>query len=250
MKTRITALITAAALTTALLGAGATAAIAAGSSQDTITVDAGQDPTAAAADLKLITNATDASFTPSANPLTVDHSAWSTVEAGYINPIGGKTETPSWTDQVSSAFGWSLGGQVSASVGTSLLGLVGEKLTVTFGVNHTWQTTNTHAEKISATVPGGQKVYLVKRTNVDDITGDYSFTAGGTHFNIDNVTINVPPSSGADQVDDTTYELKEIPLTGKTATDSTAMTQFNPDKDPQVIKALAQMNKAESATGK
>lgn len=200
--------------TIAVSGAGATIAYAANGTNE-VTIDAAKDTAGAQAAMSLFPASTDQSFTPTGQP-KYTQTDWTPASTSSVNnPPDAKDPVKSTvTVTHTAASSWSVGGSVSASYGLKALGFANAEVSMKFSAEHEWTTENTDAEKVTATALPGKVVWIVASHTEVTFSGDYTFTANGTTYHVDNVTITEPaadPASGGDVHASTTYAAVEKP---------------------------------------
>lgn len=200
-------------LAAGLLAGFAMAGVAAGSiayaagDGNTVTIDAAKDPTAAANAMKLFPDATDKSFTATGNP-AYSQTGWELASSSSINnPPSGNgnvTQTVEATHTAGSSL--SIGGSLEASTTLSALGFASAKVSVKFSAEHQWTTEHSDSEEVKATAIPGKVVWVVASHRESSFTGDYTFTANGTTYHVNNIIITMPaPAAGGDTSSGTTY---------------------------------------------
>jgi hypothetical protein len=189
------------------VGGGATAAMAAGT--NTVVIDASKDVTAANTAMALFPAATDKSFTTVGSP-SYSQTGWELASTSTLNnpPTSKEDLTKEYTATHTETSSWSLGGSVSSSAGLSALGFANAEVSVKFTANHEWATENTDSEQVTVTAKPGKVVWVVASHTQVSFTGDYTFTADGTQYEVRNLTITEPaadPATGGDTHSSTTY---------------------------------------------
>jgi hypothetical protein len=143
----------------------------------------------------LFPNATDKTYTATSNPIygrtgqTVLSQSWET-PANYSHPTSG---TLTVAHDYSSS--WSLGGSVGAETELSALGFANASVSVTFTANHEWVTSHSDAQDVTVPVDPGYIAHIEGYTGTVTFTGDYTFTANGINYQVNNVTITEPGNS-------------------------------------------------------
>lgn len=95
--------------------------------------------------------------------------------------------------------GWSIGGSFSAETKLGLIGFANASLAVTVTASHEWATEHDENQTGTAIVDPGYTDWIQMYTRQVTITGDYSFSANGTDYQVNNVTITEPDNAPPDQ---------------------------------------------------
>jgi hypothetical protein len=161
----------------------------------TVVIDAKANPKDAAAAMALFPVATNKTYTATSNPIyartgqAVLSNSWET-PATFNAPTHG---TLSVAHDYSSS--WSLGGSVGAETTLSALGFANASVSVTFTANHEWVTSHSDSQDVTVTVDPGYIAHIEGYTGTVTFTGDYTFTANGVNYQVNNVTITEPGNS-------------------------------------------------------
>jgi hypothetical protein len=171
----------------------------------TVVIDANADPKGAAAAMALFPNATDKTYSATANPI-YSRTDQAVVSDSYETPNNFPHPTVghlSVAHEYSSS--WSLGGSVGAETTLSALGFANASVSVTFTANHEWVTSHSDAQDISVPVDPGYISHIEGYTGTVTFTGDYAFTANGVTYQVNNVTITEPGNSAQGPLAASTY---------------------------------------------
>jgi hypothetical protein len=162
---------------------------------NTVVIDAKSDPKDAASAMALFPGASDKSFMPTSNPIYTNTDQ--AVESNpYQVPTSYAHSVPTGLSATqSSASSWSIGGMVSSETTLSILGFANASVTVTFSASHEWVNTHSVSQTVTATVDPGYIDWIEGYTRQVTFTGDYSFTANGVSYQVNNVSITEPGNS-------------------------------------------------------
>ncbi|CCH80239.1 conserved exported hypothetical protein [Nostocoides japonicum T1-X7] len=207
MKLTRTGIAAGSLLATALIGSTVATAAYAVADGTTVTIDAAAQPAAAASAMALFPSATDKAFQATTNP-AYSETGWEQASTSRLdNPPDSDedlTQDLKVTHEAEASF--SIGGSVGAETTLSALGFANAKVSVKFSAEHQWATQTSDSEKISVTAKPGTSVWIVAAHRQATFTGDYTFTANGTTYHVDNVTITEPaPATGGDATSGVTY---------------------------------------------
>ena len=197
----------------ATLGLG-TAAFAA--TDNPVTINAAADPAAAKTAMDQLPTATDPHFTPTGTP-SYDQSSWMLASNSSVNnPPDAKNDAgKDVTISHDATSTWSLGGSVEGGGGLSAFNLANAEVNVKFTANHEWTNETKDAETIYAIAKPGKVVWVVASHSQVTFTGDYTFTANGTNYQVTNVTLTepapLPLNEGTDPQAGITYAVVEQP---------------------------------------
>lgn len=195
--------------------AGGSVAYAASDDNPAVTIDAASDPTAAGNAMKLFPTATDKSFSASDNPVYSLTNWQLASDSSVNNPPNAKTDmTKTLKITHTEDFSLSVGGSVGTEVTVSALGFADSKIGVKFSADHVWTTGVTESEEVQVTAVPGKSVWILAAHTQAVVTGDYTFTADGTTYHINNVTITQPAATpGGNSDTATVFYAKEAAIT-------------------------------------
>ncbi|MBB2893196.1 hypothetical protein [Flexivirga oryzae] len=207
MKITKTRVITGTLLATVLVGSTAIGTAAYAADGNTVTIDAAAQPTAAGTAMALFPNATDKAFKPTSNP-AYSETGWEDASSTILENPPDSTEPVTQDIKVTHQAGasFSIGGSVGAETTLSALGFANAKVSIKFSAEHRWATETSDSERITVTARPGTAVWVAAAHRQATFTGDYTFTANGTTYHVDNVTITEPaPAPGGDSTTGVTY---------------------------------------------
>lgn len=181
-----------------------------------VIIDAKADPKGATDAMTLYGGASNATFTPTAAPVYAQ-TGWSPVydsEGELASSVTGKPDQPMQeTVTVSHAHNssWSLGTSLTTTAGFSVLDAVNSELSATFTAKHTWSAADGDGQSITITAEPGKTVWLEENVSTAKITGNFTFDANRTHYEVDNVSITQPASEATGTKAAAAYRVMEQP---------------------------------------
>jgi len=191
-----------------------------------VIIDAAKNPDAAAAAMAhwAESTTTNKDFVVTSNPLyshtpTYSGNAYSLPKSYPTPEQHGLSVEHDYSSQ------WSIGGTLSAETKLGIIGFANASLQVSVTAGHEWTTEHDENQAVTATVDPGTINWMEVYTSQVTITGNYSFTANGTDYQIDNVTItepdNPPPSEPQGPFTGYVFTVISQPLTGQRAQQTT-----------------------------
>jgi hypothetical protein len=168
-------------------------------------INAATDPDKAADAMKLWPGATNQNFTATSNPMYTSTQPAPLGDSFQVPANWPNPEDTTFTRAQSSESSWSLGGSVGAETTLSALGFANASVSVTFTANHQWTTSHTDTQSITVPVPPGYVSWIEGSTGQVSFTGNYSFTAQGTDYEVNNVTITEPGAADSGPMAAFTY---------------------------------------------
>ena len=207
----------------------ATAQLAAAAAPVTV-INSVQDPGGARTAMALFDDATNKSFTPTADP-TFNNTGWIAAPGGTAEqnnaPAGGSLEPEEYSVTNASSSSWSLGASIGAKMGGGI-GFAEASVSLKLSASHSWGTTTADTVTIDADVAPGQVVWVEEAQSNATYTGTYSFTANGTNYQVTNVTITTPASKDTnDPLTAVTYRIVQEPIGSVAQAVGAAQNTFN-----------------------
>ena len=193
-------------------------------------INAVQDPSGARTAMGLFDDATNKSFTPTADP-TFNNTGWIAAPGGTAEennaPVGGSLEPEEYSVTNASNSSWSLGGSIGTKMGGGI-GFAEASVSLKLSASHSWGTTTADTVTIDAEVEPGQVVWVEEAQSNATYTGTYSFTANGINYQVTNVTITTPASKDTnDPLTAVTYRIVQEPISQVAQAVGAAQNTFN-----------------------
>lgn len=187
-----------------------------------IVIDAAKDPQAAASAMAQwdAPTTTNQNFVLTSNPVYADTPTISG-DAYYLPKDYPHPEAHALSVEHDYSSQWSVGGTLSAETTLGIIGFANASLQVSVTASHEWTTEHDENQTVTATVDPGTNNWIRMYTGQVTVTGDYSFTANGTDYQVNNVTItepeNAPPSQPQGPYTATVFTVVAQAATGATA---------------------------------
>lgn len=185
---------------------GSGTAFAVASSSAAVVIDAAKDPQGAAQAMALFQapGTTGQSFDLTDNPV-YGHSSPAVESDGFEVPGGQPAAQTTLTATHTTTSSWSVGGSLETKVALGCIGFADSALSVKVTASHEWTTGQTESQAVTVTVDPGNEAWIDGYTGQVTFTGNYHFTANGTNYEIDNVTITQPGNPGGNWLTNSTY---------------------------------------------